>query len=243
MNQYKYLSPELHDLIKIDIDNVLNKHSDDTEAAIEKLKLSEEESIQLIINGVQQMQQHININKEMPVSELIERLQNINCVAKEQESVDLNDLSLAFAAFLLTIDCDFLGYKFHTENILLDCRAMFERAQQSLKLLISVKELQGQAGATGMRERYKGQDELIVTVVVKWLQLGKPNIFKFNQEHFQEFYYLSGPMNAKINNEGHMHSRIELWLGDFNKLIKGEKVHKPRKVIKELAENHPSTAQ
>lgn len=243
MNQYKYLSPELHDLIKIDIDNILKKYSSDAEKAIEKLQLSEDENVQLIINGVQQMQQHININKEMPVSELIERLQSINCVAKEQESVDLNDLSLAFAAFLLTIDCEFLGYKFHTENVLLDCRAMFERAQQSLKLLISVKELQGQAGATAIRERYKGQDELIAMVIVKWQQQGMPEIFKFNQEHFQEFYYLSGPMNAKINNESHMYSRIDSWLEDFKKLIKGKKAYKPRKIIKELAEKYRSTAQ
>lgn len=243
MNQYKYLTPEIYDLIKCDIDYVLNKHSDDAERTVEQLKLSEEKNIQLIINGVQQMQQHININKETPVDELIERLQSINHIAKGQESVDLNDLSLTFAAFLLTIDCEFLGYKFHTENVLFDCKAMFERAQQSLKLLISVKELQGQAGVSAIRERYKGQDELVAVVIAKWQQLGKPNIFKFNQEHFQEFYYLSGPMNAKINNESHMHSRIESWLGDFNRLIMGEKVHKPRKVIKELAEKYISTAQ
>jgi hypothetical protein len=243
MNQYKYLTPELHELIKRDIDSVLNEHSDDTERAVEQLKLSEEENCQLIINGVQQMQQHIDINKEMPVVELIERLQSINSVAKDQESVDLNDLSLAFAAFLLTIDCDFLGHKFHTENVLLDCKTMFERAEQSLKLLISVKELQGQAGVSAIRKRYKGQDELVAMVIVKWQQQRQPNIFKFNQENFQEFYDLSRTMNAKIDSENQMHSRIESWLDTYQKLISGEKPHKPRKVIKELAEKHLSTAQ
>lgn len=243
MNQYKYLTPNLHNIIKNDIDKILNNQPSDPEKAIEELNHAEKEINQLVLNGIKEMQQHLNINKKMPFGELIERLQDINQVAKEQESIDLNDLSLTFAAFLLTIDCDFLGHKLYIENILLDCRAMFERARQSLKLIISAKELQVQAGTSAVNERYKGENQLIVMVIDKWQQLSKPNIFKFTQEYFQEFYKLSGPMNAKITDEGDMHSKMESWLEDFNKLINGEKVHKPRKIIKDLAKKHLSTAQ
>ena len=93
MNQYRYLSLELHDLIKSDIDNILTKHSYNAEKAIEKLKLSEEENVQLVINGIKQMQQHININKEMSAGELIERLQSINHLAKGQESSPLSGVN------------------------------------------------------------------------------------------------------------------------------------------------------
>lgn len=242
MNQYIYLTPELHELIKRDIDSVLNEHLDDTERSIEELKLKEEESIQLIINGVQQMQQHININKEMPAGELIERLQSINHLAKGQETIDLNDLSLTFAAFLLTIDCDFLGHKLHTENVLLDCQKMFERAQQDLILQISIKESLRESGKLAVTERFKGQDKLVSLILEKWMNDNKPNIFHFVQDNYEYFYKLSPSLNAKVKSLEQMYKLIQDWLEAFNNLLNDKYVGRPRKSIVELAKKYTSTA-
>jgi len=243
MNQYSFITPELHDLIQHDIDDILRKNPTDINKIIANLKKAEEENIELIKSGIQDMASYINIDKSTPHERLIERIKSINDIAESQDNVDLSDLSITFAAFLLTIDCDFLGYKFHTENVVLECRALFEKERQYLKLINAATEHQSKLGKSNIAERYKGQDLLIKTIIDEWLDENKPNIFKFNQQHFQKFYDLSRRLNAKIESEGTMHARIELWLEDFSKLVSGEKAHKPRNIIKELAKKHLSTAQ
>jgi len=242
MNQYKYLTSELHNLIQNDIDLVLKDKKGKVEERLIRLGSVEKENIQLIINGVMQMQAHLNIDKDTSVGELIERLQSINHVAKEQESVDLNDLSLAFAAFLLTIDCDFLGHKFHTENVLLDCQKMFERAEQDLILEISIKESQRESGKLAVTERFKGQDILVSLILEKWMNDNKPNIFHFVQVNYEYFYKLSPSLNAKVKSLEQMYKLIQDWLEAFDNLLKDKKVGRPRKSIIELAKKYTSTA-
>ncbi len=243
MQKYKYLTPQLFELIDNEIKQVLNAKSCDIEETLIQLKQTEDECITLIENGVQDMASHVNIDKSMPLSELTSRLKEINNIAKLQEKPDLSDLSLTFAAFLLTIDCDFLGYKFHTENILLECRALFENERYYLNLTSAIAEHNSKSGKSNISERYKDQDFLIKEIIQKWIDNQKPNIFEFNQQNFQTFYDLARRINAKIDSESIMHSKIEQWLEAFDKLINKKKAHKPRKIIQELAKKHLATAQ
>jgi hypothetical protein len=233
-------SSELLNIYHNEISSIRQKYKDTPKEALVALDRAEKELEEILCIGIKEMKVHLNFDEKMPSDELISRMQEVDDKAR---SVNSKDVSLIVAVFLSTIGCDYLSEVFHTTNILTDSKVIFENTRVDIQKQLYAEELQCQTGTSAIKERYKGQDRLIANIINKWLKQNMPNIFQFNQENYLEFYDSSRTLNAKIENEGHMHSRIESWLEVFNKLIKGEKVHKPRNVIKELSKKHLSTAQ
>lgn len=241
MKETLFLNTELLALIEQDIDSAQKKNNPDE--AIRLLKLAKEQNAEFVTTGVKQMAEHIDIDSQMPVIELIHRMQEVDASFAKQDSPDLNDLLLTISAFLNTLGCENIAHALYSKNVIAACNRLFDEAINRQQTLLQLESQKVRVGKRGMEARYNKEDELIIIVIHDWLKQNQPDIFKFSLDNHQRYFDLSRASGGFIRSEETMYKGITEWLSKFNRLITGEPAHKPRKIIKVLAEKYVATAQ